>query len=808
MQPKLNDMGTLYVLGACPTRSSDRAGEAFADRLGQVLRKEVGTHAIYDYVCRTLPPVDKKTGLSREPKRTEILAFTDDVENSIAEARPNVVLAVGKTAANWATRGTDQIMTLAGHWFRRKFGDHETWVMCVNDPVKLSSMGDKRYYKVDVSEHLLYWKKHVREANAESWEPQRDRPRCDDPARALDGVEVLRDFSDVIEAIRSMQDAKFGAFDYETWRLRPYYADSRILSIGLDDGNRCVSFVIDHEMHPWTAKQRASIKKELRKMFRSGTWAAHKLQFDIEWSMELLGEDCVNWDYECSMLMAWALDPGGPGDKGPLHLSLDFQCAKEFGVRIKQLTSAAGNRADLRGVAVDELLRYNAVDARYHRRLFLRLEEQSYEKDCRETYGYRIGRVAALSRAQRRGIPVSQQRNKEAKQRVAGEREEVLLKLRDTDGVRQFEERFNEDYNPDDDEHKTLLFRDILGLESGIKEDGSYSLDKKLILNEGDGLDSVKLSVRISELSKLASTYIGRMDIEHPQTLVYPDGKVHAQFSTSRARSGRLSIDSPSLQNWPSRTDNWIRNQLKAPPGFTYLHGDFGQVEARLLAMESQDPTWIRMIVEDYDVHLEWAEKIASASNHTFRKYGKSDIQTLRKFIKNALVFPLFFGSSVGAVANSCEMERPLMEPIVEEFWDTFMGIKVWQHQKWEEYQETGKVMTLTGTARYGPLSFNQVCNHPSQGAASDITVEGMCELERRSREQEKPWLLALLQIHDALITLVPNEELEDAAVQMVESVFTYRKPWMEGVPLSFDVEYGPDLANLTTIGSFRNDQI
>lgn len=806
MQPTIEDAG-LYVLGGYPSRSADRAGRPFVDRAGGMLRDIVGSDTSFDYVCRTRPPVGKN-GEVREPKRHELLAFKQEVTADIERAQPNVVLAVGKTAANWATQGSDQIMTLSGLWFRRKFGSHETWVKCVMDPTVLAGLGDGRYYKVPVSEHVRFWRMFVQEAVDEARDPQREYPECDDPARALDGVEILRKFSDVIAAIKSMRNAKLGGFDFETWRLRPYAADGRMLSLGLDDGNRTVAFLINHERDQWSSQQMTRLVKELRKMFKSGYWVAHNLPFDLEWLMELIGDDCAVWDWGCSQLMAWSINPGAPGDKGPLHLSLDFQTAMHFGVRIKQLTSAAANRADLRGVPIDDLLKYNAVDARYHRRLFERLAPLCKEADGMATYRLRVGRQAALLAAQRGGVPVCPKVNAQARERVDTETVEVLHALARTEGAQEFKRRFGIELDPSCDEHKVMLFRDVMGITAAIKENGDYTLDKKLIINEGDGRESVALTIRYGELQKLGSTYIDRMHRDHPKTLVYPDGRIHCNFSASKARSGRLSADSPNMQNWPSRTDPWIRSQLKAPPGYTFLHGDFGQVEARLMGMESRDPVWIQMLKDDYDVHLEWAEKAAAICPHSFRKFGSKDIGKYRKFIKNALVFPLFFGSSAGSVANTMEMDLRLTEMLVEEFWDIFVGIKLWQKDKWALYEETNRVSTLTGTHRYGPLSWNQVCNHPPQGAASDITVEGMVELDYRARERDEPWLRALLQIHDALISLVPNNKVEDAAVQMIESVFEYQPSWMDGVPLSFDVEYGPDLSDLTLIGSFRNDQL
>ena len=220
--------------------------------------------------------------------------------------------------------------------------------------------------------------------------------------------------------------------------------------------------------------------------------------------------------------------------------------------------------------------------------------------------------------------------------------------------------------------------------------------------------------------------------------------------------------------------------------------------------MESCDPVWVRMIEEGYDVHQEWAEKIARIEPQ-FARLLKSDPKKARHRSKNEWVFPSFFGSSYNSISENLKItneKRGLA--LFEEFWDIFQGVKQWQQGQWEKYQEDGLVRTLTGRQRLGPLSWNMVINTPIQGTASDICVDAGVRCWRRSVRESAPFLCPVLQIHDDLTFLMPESEAAYGIEAVVEEQLGFKAPWVN-VPLSVEVEVGENLCDMEEIGTWTS---
>ena len=67
----------------------------------------------------------------------------------------------------------------------------------------------------------------------------------------------------------------------------------------------------------------------------------------------------------------------------------------------------------------------------------------------------------------------------------------------------------------------------------------------------------------------------------------------------------------PNLQNFPKHGDGYeVRNIITAPENCIIMSSDFGQLEARLIAMASKDEVFCKAIWDGEDTHMRWAERI------------------------------------------------------------------------------------------------------------------------------------------------------------------------------------------------------
>ena len=95
-----------------------------------------------------------------------------------------------------------------------------------------------------------------------------------------------------------------------------------------------------------------------------------------------------------------------------------------------------------------------------------------------------------------------------------------------------------------------------------------------------------------------------------------PDtGRVHTCFNQAVAATGRLSSSDPNLQNIPIRTDigREIRRAFVAEPGHVLISADYSQIELRVLAHLSDEPTLVEAFRNGEDIHDRTARKVFGA---------------------------------------------------------------------------------------------------------------------------------------------------------------------------------------------------
>lgn len=115
------------------------------------------------------------------------------------------------------------------------------------------------------------------------------------------------------------------------------------------------------------------------------------------------------------------------------------------------------------------------------------------------------------------------------------------------------------DFNESSPVHVKYLLYTMLNVPQG--KDGQ-SADKSVLSSVNSPVTDQILAVR--SLSKLIGTYIDKLPRE-----IAPDSKIHAQFKSVGANTGRMSSQSPNLQNIPAHADD-IRHMFRSTPPKSY----------------------------------------------------------------------------------------------------------------------------------------------------------------------------------------------------------------------------------------------
>lgn len=811
-----------YILGEGPGRDEDDQGKQFVGESGQLLRaripKEFKNSVRFNNVVRTRPYKNAT------PEAVEIECCRPSIVKDIERTKPRAIFGFGNVPLEWVMGGaTLQGVTMwRGRRMPVKVGNHTCW-----------------YYPMLHPSFLLRQRGKNRDAEPTAIGSEDERMFVFDLKRAfaeLDDLPVpkvhtAKDVWSGLECITAagregiiqieewldwaFEQPQLG-LDYETNALRPYGAKAKILTAALATSTKGFAFPLRHRDAEWNVEERTKVEHLWVDFLRTykGVKFVHNLSFELEWTGVKFDPELIRiGKWEDTSVQASILDER-KGSHKPGCFSLEFLVQQYFGFNLKKLSNL--DRKNLDNVPVELVLRYNGGDSKYHCALGLEQRQRLVDDDLHEVYVQALRRVPTVVLTQMKGVPVNQTEVRKLQGKYDERIAKTLKEIAALPVIKEFERLRHEKFKPFSTHHVLFAFKDILKCEEcriydKKKKADRYSTDES-VLEKIDHPLSVKI-LFLRKANKRRSTYIDPLDADPEpdyagETVIYPDGLLHSTFNTIFAETGRLSSEGPNLQNFPKRDGEAkeVRKQVKAPPGCSVVTFDYGQIEARVIAMFTKDPVFVKALWENYDVHTEWAERLAHA--YPKRVGGKknfTDKKVMKDFrtdIKNQWTFPLFFGATLQSAAGYLDIPEDILEPEYNRFWKIFATTKDWQEDELTFYRRYGYVECLTGRRRRGPLSVNKVYNSPVQGTAAEIVMDGMARLS----ETGDPDLQPEINIHDDLTYCrVPNKHIDDIAEQVITEMLNVPFNFIN-VPITVEMAVGPDWLNMEEVGTFSSD--
>jgi DNA polymerase I len=315
---------------------------------------------------------------------------------------------------------------------------------------------------------------------------------------------------------------------------------------------------------------------------------------------------------------------------------------------------------------------------------------------------------------------------------------------------------------------RTVLY-DELGLTPGRKTKTGYSTDAATLESLRDDHPIVETLLGYREVEKLRSTYGESLLAE-----VAWDGRIHASFRQTVARTGRLSSDRPNLHNIPVRTDvgRRFRRAFVPEQGMRFLVADYDQVELRVIAHLSGDPGLIEAFTSGADVHRTVASGV----------YGvpAEEVTKAQRDRAKMVSYGLAYGMEPFGLARRLSSSVDEANEISDRYFAAFPKVKEYMEETVAEARRRGFTRTALGRKRPLPdldarnyrdrqAAGRQAMNAGIQGLAADIFKTALVRLDRALEEGALESRL-VLQIHDEVILEVrPGEE--DRVVELTRSM-------------------------------------
>jgi DNA polymerase I-like protein with 3'-5' exonuclease and polymerase domains len=268
-------------------------------------------------------------------------------------------------------------------------------------------------------------------------------------------------------------------------------------------------------------------------------------------------------------------------------------------------------------------------------------------------------------------------------------------------------------------------------------------------------------------------------------------GRIYARFNQTGTATGRLSSSDPNLQQVPSRGDlgKRFRALFRAPAGRAFVHGDFSQIEPRLMAHFSQDPYMLGVFRDGKDLYEEMTVEVLGD------RYPKGTPE--RQLIRTCYL-ALGYGAKEKKISRNLAEEgfyvpmpkvksayRGIIE-LCHVFWD-------WKEEHIKLTESLGYVETLGGHRRHiswvDPQmrwkSENQAVNTLMQGSAADITTGAMVLVD-----ENLPVLEPIAAVHDEALWEIdePTRDEETYILSIVRDCAEHGHGYkLDGVDIVFE---------------------
>ena len=582
------------------------------------------------------------------------------------------------------------------------------------------------------------------------------------------------------------------ALDLETTGLDPLKHDIYSVAITLEDNlQRLISyFILWEQLQP--------LKELFIKFLHSNIIICHSAGFELKFlsQVEIPIEPIDIRDSQISSYLAY------PGRKTGLKLLaaeiLDFHY-DSFEVMLRG--------RDIRSVPISELSVYNCSDAlasyqlEKHFSLFRSVKED-------RLYHLELKVCKLIARMELLGINVDKELLLEIKvqndillnniqSQVKG-----ICQIDSLKSVKQLRKALFEDLKISNLGVKKTPTR----LESTDDETLLMLLDRLSENKESHNYKFIDLLIQHRKLSKIQSTYVvGLLE------KITERNRIHTSFNQTVTTTGRLSSSKPNLQNVPPKS----RKAFIASSGKKLVAIDYSQVEVRILAHFSKEPTLINAFSEGLDPHLEVAKSLLK----------KQDISSEERRVCKTLNFGVIYGMEAKKLSAETGFSIIESNQFLAEYWKQFPFIADYMRSVYYSVIENGYTTTILGRKRfyefYNKTLINELkqnllkCdsfddkarlfsryigrfseyeakilreagNAPIQGSSADITKLAMVACDKAIKEYGFNADL-LLQIHDELVWEVNKREVSDF-IEVMETVMV--SVISLDVPLKVDSHY------------------
>lgn len=314
-----------------------------------------------------------------------------------------------------------------------------------------------------------------------------------------------------------------------------------------------------------------------------------------------------------------------------------------------------------------------------------------------------------------------------------------------------------------------------------------YATGEDELLKYRDKHPIIDKILEFRSLKKLLSTYIETL----PLLVNKKTGKIHTSFNQAVASTGRLSSNNPNLQNIPIRDEKGREIRKAFVPSseeYVILSADYSQIELRLMAHMSKDPSLLEAFHQGEDIHTATASKIFKIPLNEVTREQRSRAKTAN--------FGMIYGISAFGLSQRLGISRTEAKELIDGYFGTYAGVKEYMDSCIKNAREKGWVATIFDRKRYltdinsnnatvRGLAERNAINAPIQGSAADIVKIAMIRIHQQLCKNNLKSKM-IIQVHDELVLDVYKPEIDK-----VKEIVNYEMVHAAEISVPLEIEIG-----------------
>ena len=616
--------------------------------------------------------------------------------------------------------------------------------------------------------------------------PEKDPEKASqEPAQPVGKATLVKDYQTVLteahfaDWLERLNTADLIAVDTETTSLDYMKAELVGVSVAVTPGQAAyIPFAHDYMGAPQQLS-RDFVLEQLKPLLENPQ--INKVGQNLKYDMSVLAQHGINLQGIAfdTMLESYVLD--SVATRHDMD-SLALKYLNETTISFADVAGKGAAQITFNQVALEQAGPYAAEDADITLRLHQALWPQLVAEPTLATVfsDIELPLVPVLSRIERTGALVDSTLLFQQSQELAERLAELETEAWDLAG---------QQFNLASPKQLGEILFDKLGIPVLKKtEKGAPSTKEEVLQELALDYPLPKVLLEHRGLAKLKSTYTDKLPVMINSTT----GRIHTSYHQAGTATGRLSSSDPNLQNIPIRSAEGrrVRQAFIAAPGHKLVAADYSQIELRIMAHLSEDPSLLAAFKSGQDIHRATAAEVFGVAT--------DEVTADQRRSAKAINFGLIYGMSAFGLARQLTIGRKQAADYIELYFARYPGVQNYMNTIRHTAAERGYVETIFGRRLYLPeinarngmrrqAAERTAINAPMQGTAADIIKRAMVSVDDWLRQGTLKSRM-IMQVHDELVLEVPESELQliqAGLIQRMESAAELL------VPLVVDVGVG-----------------